>query len=442
MSSDLIVRTPALVNDLLLAEGGRLLDARTRAFMESRFRHDFSRVRIHTGGAASAAARALDARAFCLGRDIVFGPGQYAPETPSGRRLLAHELTHVVQQRRQPGGRLGRRIGLPDDPLEREADLVARQVLADGPLPPISHDASGAIRREPKILSSSARIKVDHKKAKQAAQPLGPHAVFHLTEGFDAKVYEATRDLDKNLPAIKATGRVSVPSGKDSIRGWKFGFIQVNRLTTRGRWYAGKHYSGGRISFLLDQSPARKQLITLDTVGQVDPVSASSPWMRPLTTHTFLNNEVTCDFADHPGWAISLEVENLTTLEQNYLFDAINDSEFWTIFASQDPAGNFEYLAHFHWRLRYRATCTWLSGKPQLKHDKSSLLGDMSILTFDEVKQGAPTDTDVAKFLANPTGPNSNKANILASNAAKTAPNPNRGESDHWFMNVPRNFWQ
>lgn len=60
--------------------------------------HDFSRVRVHAGERAAAAARSLDARAFTVGRDIVFGAGEYAPHTPAGRRLLAHELTHVVQQ--------------------------------------------------------------------------------------------------------------------------------------------------------------------------------------------------------------------------------------------------------------------------------------------------------------------------------------------------------
>ncbi len=81
---------------------GRPLDPGVRAFMEPRFGHDFSHVRVHTGPAAGESALSYDALAFTLGRDIVFGAGQYAPETPAGRGLLAHELTHVVQQGESP----------------------------------------------------------------------------------------------------------------------------------------------------------------------------------------------------------------------------------------------------------------------------------------------------------------------------------------------------
>jgi Domain of unknown function (DUF4157) len=81
-----------------LRGGGRSLPPALRAFFEPRFGHDFGRVRIHTDAQA---ARARHARAFTVGRDVVFGAGQYTPQTASGRHLLAHELTHVVQQGQQ-----------------------------------------------------------------------------------------------------------------------------------------------------------------------------------------------------------------------------------------------------------------------------------------------------------------------------------------------------
>jgi hypothetical protein len=83
-----------------LSEPGRPLQPATRDFMEARLRNDFGQVRIHTTTKAAESARALGARAFTLGRDVVFGAGQYAPEAAEGRRLLIHELTHVAQQRR------------------------------------------------------------------------------------------------------------------------------------------------------------------------------------------------------------------------------------------------------------------------------------------------------------------------------------------------------
>lgn len=81
---------------------GLPLDGGTRSFFESRFGHDFGAVRVHAGPRAAAAASAVQAVAFTLGRDVVFGAGAYAPGTAPGRQLLAHELAHVVQQGAAP----------------------------------------------------------------------------------------------------------------------------------------------------------------------------------------------------------------------------------------------------------------------------------------------------------------------------------------------------
>jgi hypothetical protein len=77
---------------------GRPLDNATRGFFESRFGHDFSGVRVHIDQTATDSARDIGAAAYTLGQEIVFESGQFAPTTGSGRRLLAHELSHVVQQ--------------------------------------------------------------------------------------------------------------------------------------------------------------------------------------------------------------------------------------------------------------------------------------------------------------------------------------------------------
>ncbi len=77
---------------------GKPLDSNTREFMESRFGQDFSHVRIHQGSSAEQSARDVNAHAYTLGNNIVFGVGQYNPHSQAGKRLLAHELTHVLQQ--------------------------------------------------------------------------------------------------------------------------------------------------------------------------------------------------------------------------------------------------------------------------------------------------------------------------------------------------------
>jgi hypothetical protein len=84
--------------DRVLASSGRPLAPALRQDMEQRFGHDFSRVRVHSGAAAEQSAHEVNAHAYTVGPNIVFGAGQFAPETHEGRRLMAHELTHVVQQ--------------------------------------------------------------------------------------------------------------------------------------------------------------------------------------------------------------------------------------------------------------------------------------------------------------------------------------------------------
>ncbi|MEU0519436.1 DUF4157 domain-containing protein [Streptosporangium sp. NPDC006007] len=95
-----------------LARRGEQLDPVTRTAMEERFGQDLSEVRVHSDGPAARSARELGARAYTVGEQIVFGPGRFAPHTPDGRHLLAHELAHVIQQRGGAGPHPTRHAGL------------------------------------------------------------------------------------------------------------------------------------------------------------------------------------------------------------------------------------------------------------------------------------------------------------------------------------------
>ena len=97
---------PASV-DQALASPGRPLEPALRQDMEQRFGHDFSRVRVHSSVAAEQSAQDVNANAYTMGHDIVFGAGRFAPGTHQGRRLIAHELTHVVQQSGADGMNVG-----------------------------------------------------------------------------------------------------------------------------------------------------------------------------------------------------------------------------------------------------------------------------------------------------------------------------------------------
>jgi hypothetical protein len=114
----------------VLRSPGESLDTETRAFMEPRFGHDFSHVRVHADTKAAKSAHAVNAMAYTVGRNLVFGAGQYRPGTNAGRQLLAHELTHVAQQRAisDPAPR-ELAIGPAHDIHEHEADVVAARAM-------------------------------------------------------------------------------------------------------------------------------------------------------------------------------------------------------------------------------------------------------------------------------------------------------------------------
>jgi len=116
--------------------GGTSLPTELRSFFEARFSYDFSGVRVHADGDAASAAHALQARAYTLGRDIVFGAGEYAPATAEGKRLVAHELAHVIQQ----GATAARR---------QERNSAAEGVAAGGgDTPMVAHVAQRGAARQ------------------------------------------------------------------------------------------------------------------------------------------------------------------------------------------------------------------------------------------------------------------------------------------------------
>jgi hypothetical protein len=117
--------------------------------MEPRFGYDFSHVRVHTDDQAAESANAVNAVAYTVGYDVVFGLGRYAPMTSDGRRLLAHELTHVIQQRADAGnrGRSPDRI-LTDFVAERDADEMAARLSEDKPSTGIHPGISPQLQRQ------------------------------------------------------------------------------------------------------------------------------------------------------------------------------------------------------------------------------------------------------------------------------------------------------
>jgi pyrrolidone-carboxylate peptidase len=122
---------PPIVHEVLRSPG-HPLDQQTRSFMEPHFGHDFSRVRVHTDNKAAESARSVNAKAYTVGQDVVFGAGQYAASDTIGKQLLAHELTHVLQHDRRldESSIENIDIGPENDTWEREAQTYEKTVLS------------------------------------------------------------------------------------------------------------------------------------------------------------------------------------------------------------------------------------------------------------------------------------------------------------------------
>jgi hypothetical protein len=207
-SSGLPVAARAVVQS-----SGQPLDTKTREDMEGRFGFDFSRVRIHAGAQAADSAAALGALAYTTGRHIVFGSGKYEPHSPVGRKLLAHELAHVVQQgaasvpavtepavQRSSEGAYRIAVAPVPEPqdMERQADLAAERATGErADRPPIADGIlSGAAAQSPAL--QRVRIPVPN-------TPLCGKTLTHIDV-----LPPAVKDLEPCLPKGVPVTRINI----------------------------------------------------------------------------------------------------------------------------------------------------------------------------------------------------------------------------------------
>ena len=141
---------PSPVHEVINSGGGQPLEPGVRADMEARLGHDFGEVRVHHDARAEESARAVNAHAYTVGSNVVFQRDRYDPSSDAGRVTLAHELTHVVQQRSGPvdgtSAPGGIRLSDPSDRFEQEAAANAERVIktpAPAPATAIGLGASG-----------------------------------------------------------------------------------------------------------------------------------------------------------------------------------------------------------------------------------------------------------------------------------------------------------
>jgi hypothetical protein len=144
--------TESPVHDVVGKGGGTPLDDGTRSSMESRFGQGFGDVRVHTDDQASRSAESVGANAYTVGSDIVFGSGQFDTSSATGQRTLAHELTHVVQQRSGPVDGTdapgGIKLSDPSDRFEQAAEQTASDVMSMPATAPSSAPSDASAQRE------------------------------------------------------------------------------------------------------------------------------------------------------------------------------------------------------------------------------------------------------------------------------------------------------
>ncbi len=209
-----------------IASPSRLLEPILREDMEKRFGYDFSQVRVHTGPVAEQSARDVNAHAYTVGQNMVFGAGRFTPGTHEGRRLIAHELTHVVQQ-----SGAGAESGLPSGVLQRKHRPDALPAQPDENLVPlqgsegVASEADAVQARAPEATPVPPSDSVESlgsppltDTSALAAQPTGPQVPpSELNPGVPiSEALDATTDAGTHANATQAAPASAAPASDDS----------------------------------------------------------------------------------------------------------------------------------------------------------------------------------------------------------------------------------
>lgn len=162
-------RSPVL--DVVSSGGGQPLEEPVRTDMEGRLGHSFSDVRVHTGDAAHDSATSVNANAYTVGSNIVFQRDKFDPGSDAGRTMLAHELTHVVQQRSGPvdgtATGTGVRVSDPSDRFEREAAATAERAMS---IPAVQATAQRSVGDAAVVQRDASVQREDEEEEKDTAQ--------------------------------------------------------------------------------------------------------------------------------------------------------------------------------------------------------------------------------------------------------------------------------
>lgn len=354
-----------------LKSGGQSLPESTRSFFEPRFGADFSRVRVHDGAEAAYAARSVNAKAFTTGKHMIFGTGQYSPQTHGGRRLLAHELTHVVQNSKQPNR------------ARRDTE----------------------IRRVVQIPNNQVSFRVTQRPTVNVPAINPPDA-----------------DITANDIIMNGQARITGVVG-DNCLGHQFGFLQTEWIETNKAYYRGRLNRHGSVMVRRDRPPSRPRGACSDTsiAGQFwtdDPGE---------TQQVACNNNINITSRDGPSDSFPLVEHNATTGQDNYLRELYMEFMFVTVFSVRRPDTTFRHFRSVYWNNRwfYRFTLTNFAAPLTAASWTVREFGSHTGAAASGIISGGSTDPRVPMF----TVAQANNCNVIANNAAA---NPARQESNRW----------
>jgi hypothetical protein len=316
---------PPIVHDVLNSPG-QPLDAGTRAFMEPRFGHDFSQVRVHTDTTAMESARAMDALAYTVGRNVVFGTGQYAPETSEGRKLLAHELIHTIQQGEQGSLQRILEVGAVDNHFEREATSISEQVVQGRATDKPAQATITHLQRTPDVGFVVHHLNRTPGKLDDPADDGKGNVAWPLSFAVDSPL-EANAD-------VEVTGKSTDPCNRHEV-----GFLQTVHIHWLHVHYSGKTSKAGS-SIVKWTSPL--------PIRDGDPGDfwySSSAHQAPTSCGVRVNPEM----SDTPTiFALPKERVNSLTGQSNFLMGLTRGIHFVTTLVASGPTG-IKPLRFFYW---------------------------------------------------------------------------------------------
>lgn len=320
-----VQEVPSIVHDVL-SSPGQPLETGTRTFFAQRFAHDFSGVRVHADSRAAESARAVNALAYTVGQQVVFGAGQFRPETTSGKHLLAHELAHVVQQQgANPGALSTFSIGGANDPAEHEADLAAARVISGSETPAAATASAATV---PVLRRACGPTAIGTPAGCRDVPDMGPFVSPGNVYKFDRNcdTFQTSTNEERRLwgdmqalPAnatMEIHGFASVDGDRDFNRQLACARARATRDTITAPGPSGGGIQAGQIRELVNHGatpgPAdeRRSVVIQTTVPPPPPTPA--PPSRTLPTGAFLDLQIAC-VTDAGGCANPASIPTLDT---------------------------------------------------------------------------------------------------------------------------------